>query len=89
MPFQKGQSGNPGGRPKESPELKAAARAHTKAAVETLAKIMKSGKFPPAARVSAAQALLDRGWGKAAQPITGEDDGALKIEIVKYAATPK
>jgi hypothetical protein len=29
---------------------------------------------PAAARVSAASALLDRGWGRPAQPHTGEDD---------------
>jgi hypothetical protein len=34
-----------------------------------------------AARVSAAQALLDRGWGKPAQPHTGEDDKDIRITI--------
>jgi hypothetical protein len=29
--------------------------------------------------VSAAQALLDRGWGKAAQPHTGEDDKDIQV----------
>ena len=32
------------------------------------------------ARVSAAQALLDRGWGKPAQPHTGED-GDIRVTI--------
>jgi hypothetical protein len=31
--------------------------------------------------VSAAQALLDRGWGKPAQPYTGEDDKDIRITI--------
>jgi hypothetical protein len=31
--------------------------------------------------VSAAQALLDRGWGKAPQPRTGEDDKDIRITI--------
>lgn len=30
---------------------------------------MANAEAPPAARVSAAQALLDRGWGKAAQTV--------------------
>lgn len=37
-----------------------------------LAGIMASPKAPAAARVAAAQALLDRGWGKAPQAITAE-----------------
>ena len=35
-PFQKGQSGNPGGRPKIMAEVREAARAHTKAAIDAL-----------------------------------------------------
>lgn len=41
------------------------ARAHTTEAVATLATIMKDPTAPPAARATAAQALLDRAWGKA------------------------
>ena len=37
-----------------------------------LARIMQQPKTPPAAAVAAASALLDRGWGKPAQP-TGQD----------------
>ena len=33
----------------------------------------------PAARVSAANAILDRGWGKATQPLANGDDGALEL----------
>jgi hypothetical protein len=31
--------------------------------------------------VSAASALLDRGWGKAPQPHSGEDGGDIRITI--------
>ena len=56
-------------------EIKALARKHSKAAVKVLAAIMNNEEGPATARVSAAQALLDRGWGKAAQPLEGEDSG--------------
>jgi hypothetical protein len=36
---------------------------------------------PAAARESAAQALLDRGWGKAPQPHVGEADNDIRITI--------
>jgi hypothetical protein len=71
-PFKKGQSGNPGGRPKAIAEIRELAREHTGEAVETLMSIMTDPKAAPAARVSAANALLDRGYGKPPQHITGE-----------------
>jgi Family of unknown function (DUF5681) len=71
-PFKKGQSGNPGGRPKVVAEVKELARTHTGAAIETLVSIMSNPKAAPAARVSAANSLLDRGYGKPAQHITGD-----------------
>jgi hypothetical protein len=67
MRFQKGQSGNPGGRPKEDPEVKLLARQHTKEAVERLVYWMRSEN--PKASVTASQALLDRGFGKPAQSV--------------------
>src|SRR5262249_59370473 len=57
-PFQKGQSGNPGGRPKVVAEVKELAREHAAEAIRTLVSIMTNSKSPPAARVSAANALL-------------------------------
>jgi hypothetical protein len=60
---------------KTAAQIKALARKHSRAAIKTLAAIMNQADGPATARVSAAQALLDRGWGKAAQPIAGDEDG--------------
>lgn len=56
-------------------EIKSLARSHTETAIRTLAGIMEQPTAPAAARVSAAQVLLDRGWGKAAQILAGDEDG--------------
>lgn len=68
-----------GGRKAETPnrataDVKAAAQAYTAEAVATLATIMQDAEQPAAARVSAASAILDRGYGKPRQPVTGDVD---------------
>ena len=52
------------------------AKGHAEAAMKTLVDIAKDRQAPPAARVSAATAILDRGFGKPAQAMTvGNPDG--------------
>ena len=65
---------------KPAKDLRSLARTHTENAVQALAGIMLNGTNE-GARVSAAGLLLERGWGKAAQPITGEDGGEITIVI--------
>lgn len=69
---------------KASIDIRSLARSHTKTALKVLASIMSSEDHPAAARVSAAQALLDRGWGKPEQAITGPEGGPLTVNIVKF-----
>jgi phage gp46-like protein len=75
-----------GSRNKTVPEVKAAAREYTQAALETLAQIMLTSQSD-AAKVSASTALLDRGWGKPSTVVTGDEDGGAvqvvtRIELV-------
>ena len=81
MAFKKGQSGNPGGRPKESDEVKSLARKHSKDAIKRLVAWMASDN--PKASVSASQAILDRAYGKPAQALTAPDGGALAIFVIE------
>ena len=64
-------------------DVKAAAREMTPQALGTLQEIMEDKKAPPAARVSAATAVLDRGWGKPGQAveIAGEIGGGFKLDL--------
>jgi hypothetical protein len=60
-------------------DIRSLARSHTEGALATLASIMHAADAPHAARVSAANSLLDRGWGKAAQPISGDHENPLEL----------
>jgi hypothetical protein len=71
-------------------DIKALARKHGRAAIKTLAEIMKQADGPATARVSAAQALLDRGWGKAAQHLAADaDELPLFARIERVIVDPK
>jgi hypothetical protein len=66
--------------PKAPADLRSLARSHTELSIQTLAGIARNSTSDQA-RVSAAQALLDRGWGKAPQVHSGEDGGTLQVVI--------
>ncbi len=71
-PWQPGQSGNPGGRPKG---IAAKAREHTDRALEVLAEALADDDHR--VRVTAAKELLDRGWGK---PLTMTADVTKRLD---------
>ena len=63
-------------------DLRSLARGHTELCIKVLAGIVSQEAVPPAARVSAAGILLDRGWGRAPQTHTGEDgEGDIRVTI--------
>ena len=45
-------------------EIRSLARSHTRTALNVLVRIMRSKDVTAAARVAAANAILDRGWGR-------------------------
>jgi hypothetical protein len=69
------------GSVKSMPDVRSLARSHTALAINTLAGIARSPKCPPAARVTAAIALLDRGYGRPPQEHSGEDGGEIRVTI--------
>jgi hypothetical protein len=77
----KGQSGNPGGRPKGAYDLQERARRHVNLALEALIEVASNKEAPPAARVSAASVLLDRGFGK---PLQTTHSTITKVDLDKW-----
>jgi hypothetical protein len=60
-------------------EIRSVARSHTRTALNVLVGVMRNTKAPAPARIAAANAILDRGWGKATQAIETSADGALEL----------
>jgi hypothetical protein len=85
-PWPKGVSGNPSGRRKEEGPVRELARRYTVRAIRRLAQLMQSRNERVA--VIAAQALLDRGWGRPAQALTGADGGPLGLVVGLMSAGP-
>ncbi len=85
-------SGNPGGRSKDEARVAELARSYTTEAIDTLVELMRYGK-DDRVRGTAAQALLERGWGKPKVEVVTEAGGgylqALKAANVAESATSK
>jgi hypothetical protein len=60
-------------------EIRSLARSQTRTAINVLVGVMRAKDATPAARVSAATAILDRGWGKPVQALGNDDDRALEL----------
>ena len=88
--FPKGQSGNPGGRPRDEQKVAELARSYTTEVIETLVELMRSGN-DERVRGTAAQALLNRGWGKPRVTVVSDEAGyvqALKAVAARLDEQP-
>lgn len=66
-------------------EIRSLARSHTEEAINCLVGVMRNSTND-SAKVAAAEKIMDRGWGKPTQPISGDEDGPpiqiSRIELV-------
>ena len=85
--FRAGHSGNAGGRPRDEYKLAELARSYTAEAIGTLVELMRHGK-DDRVRGAAAQALLERGWGKPRVEVatTSKSDSQSFIEALQEVA---
>ena len=81
--FAKGNCANPGGRPKLPEELKQLCRAKAEEAINVAAELLNDTQQPGTVRLKAAEILLDRGYGKAPQALTGEDGAPIPIQLIE------
>lgn len=79
--FIPGQSGNPCGRPKDEHRVAELARSYTVEAIDTLVELMRDSK-DERVRGTAAQALLDRGWGKAKVEVVADTEVSY-LDVLK------
>lgn len=80
--FVKGQSGNPLGGPKKTQQdidLIAACREKSVEALGTILEIMRNGNEKN--RLAAANIIIERGFGKAVQPVQANTDLDVSIAI--------
>lgn len=68
-PFPKGVSGNPGGRPKMSPEQRAAFTELSELGINSLRSILTNPEAKDADKIKASEVAFDRAWGKSVQAI--------------------
>lgn len=71
-------------------DISAMAKEHAETALKVLVAVANNAKAPSAARVSAASAILDRGFGKPRQSVEleGTMAGVMTVTYVRTATGP-
>lgn len=70
--FEPGKSGNPGGRPKMTPEQRKRWQALAEACLDKLEEMANDPETPKQLIIKITELAADRGWGKAAQSVALE-----------------
>ena len=83
----RGQGRKPGVPNKATRELREIAQKYTPAAMKELARLMTQAESE-AARVAAIKEMFDRGYGKAAQALTGEG-GEGPVSLIVATGVPR
>jgi hypothetical protein len=79
--FQKGQSGNPSGRPKAVKELVELARGESTASFRKVVWLRDNSQDERVV-MTACQEILNRAWGKPAQAVTGEGGEGPAVIVI-------
>ena len=87
-PFVRGQSGNPTGRPRLPAALKERAQAYSVEMIDTLHELATDKAQPGSVRVSAAIAVLDRGYGKPTAIVHASVGSLADLVAASFARTP-
>jgi hypothetical protein len=78
-------SGRPKGSCNKSTlEFRNAAREHTDRAISLYVDVMDNKRYPIELRMEAANWLVERGYGKAPQEITGPNEGPVQVEYRNF-----
>jgi hypothetical protein len=80
MKWVKGISGNPGGRPKLEVSIRELAQEHSIEAMQTLVQVMRTGRRGE--QIVAANAILDRAYGKPTQSIEMSNDRTTLVDLL-------
>jgi hypothetical protein len=85
-PWPKGQSGNPGGRPRAAADVKTEAQKHTREALNRLVHWMRSDD--PQASIRASITILERGCGKPEHAVTVKDSDRFPKGPIRISFDP-